>query len=166
MDVSSPEVWRWIFLAAAVAFAVGEIAAAGTFFFLPFAAGAAVGALAAFAGAPIWAAGAGFLVVSAAASAFLWPLGRRLDRSAPQAAVGATRWAGREAYVVETIPAGVGGTGLVRLDREEWRAQSIIGAAIPAGSTVLVSRVDGTRLMVLPLEEPLEIPALPDADPA
>ncbi len=40
MDFGSSETWRWIWLGAAVAFTVGEIAVAGSFFLLPFAAGA------------------------------------------------------------------------------------------------------------------------------
>ena len=66
-------------------------------------------------------------------------------------------WVGRQAYVLRDIPSGPGATGLIRLDREEWRAESLMGMPIRAGSTVLVSRVDGTRLVVLPLEEPTEL---------
>ncbi|MGH9283711.1 MAG: NfeD family protein, partial [Acidimicrobiales bacterium] len=86
----------------------------------------------------------------------LWPLGRHMDRNAPRHAIGATRWVGKQAVVLQDIPAGVGNTGLIRLEREEWRAESLIGTAIRAGSTVLVSRVDGTRLVVVPIEEPSE----------
>ncbi len=159
MDVSSPETWRWIWLLAAVAFTIGEIAVAGTFFLLPFAAGALAAAVAALAGVSVGLEWLAFVVVSALSSAVLWPLGRRLDQRHPMHAVGATRWVGRQAYVLRDIPGGPGATGLIRLDREEWRAESLIGAPIPAGSTVLVSRVDGTRLVVVPLEEPTALPA-------
>ena len=154
MDVSSPDTWRWIFLVAAVVFTVGEIAVAGTFFLLPFGVGALAAALAAFAGLSVALDWLVFVLVSAGASAVLWPLGRRLDRNNPQHAIGANRWVGRQAYVLRDIPSGPGATGLIRLDREEWRAESLMGVPIRAGSTVLVSRVDGTRLVVLPLEEP------------
>ena len=40
MDLSSPEVWRWIWLGAAVLFGLGELSTAGSFFLLPFAIGA------------------------------------------------------------------------------------------------------------------------------
>ena len=161
VDVSSPDTWRWIFLVAAVVLTVGEIAVAGTFFLLPFGVGALAAALAAFAGLSVALDWLVFVVVSAAASAVIWPLGRRLDRKTPHAAIGATRWVGRQALVTRDIPGMAGGTGMVRLDREEWRAESMIGLPIRAGSTVLVSRVDGTRLVVLPLEEPLEVPQDP-----
>jgi membrane protein implicated in regulation of membrane protease activity len=161
MDVSSPDTWRWIFLIAAVVFTVGEIAVAGTFFLLPFGAGALAAALAAFAGVSVAIEWLIFVIVSGAASAVLWPLGRRLDRKTPHQAIGATRWVGRQAFVTRDIPGIPGSTGMVRLDREEWRAESMMGIPIRTGSTVLVSRVDGTRLVVLPLEEPSQVPQDP-----
>lgn len=161
MDVSSPETWRWIWLALGVACTLGELAVAGSFFLLPFAVGAALAAGAAFLGGSVALEWLLFVAGSGAASAVLWPLGRRLDRRAPHSATGAHRWAGREGYVLSDIPGQPGGTGLIRLDREEWRAESLTGAPIVAGSTVLVSRVDGTRLVVVPLEEPVLDPPVP-----
>ncbi len=155
MDFNSPDTWRWIWVAAAVIFTVGEIAVAGSFFLLPFAAGALVAAVVAFTGGSVGLEWFAFVVVSAIGSAVLRPLAKRLDQG-PTHAIGANRWVGREAYVLRDIPAEPGATGLIRLDREEWRAESLMGVPIPAGSTVLVSRVDGTRLVVLPLQEPLE----------
>lgn len=154
MDLSSPDTWRWIWLAAAVVFTVGEIAVAGSFFLLPFGAGALAAAAVSFLGGAVGFGWLAFVVVSAVCSAVLWPLGRRLDQSSPNAAIGANRWVGRQAYVLKDIPGEPGGTGLIRLDREEWRAESLVGHPIRAGSTVLVSRVDGTRLVVLPIHEP------------
>jgi membrane-bound ClpP family serine protease len=40
-------------------------------------------------------------------------------------------------------------TGMVRVDREEWRAESANGQAIPAGSEVQVVEVKGTRVVVI-----------------
>ena len=154
MDLSSPDTWRWIWLAAAVVFTVGEIAVAGSFFLMPFGAGALAGAAVSFLGGAVGLGWLAFVVVSAVCSAWMWPLGRRLDRNTPHAPVGATRWVGRQGYVLQDIPAEPGGTGLIRLDREEWRAESLVPQRIRAGSTVLVSRVDGTRLIVMPVSEP------------
>lgn len=156
MDWSSPDTWRWAWLVAAVVLTVAEATTAGAFVFLPFAAGATVATVAAFAGAGVAVEWLAFLLASAAASAVLWPLGRRLERRSSAAKVGAGRWAGREGYVLEDIPGGPGGTGLVRLDREQWRAESAVGGPIRRGATVLVTRVDGTRLVVLPLDDPLD----------
>jgi membrane protein implicated in regulation of membrane protease activity len=162
MDLASPEAWRWIWLGMAVLFTVGEITVAGSLFFLPFAIGAAVAAVLSFAGAGVPVGWLAFVAVSGGAMALLWPVGRRLDRTGADSKVGANRWVGREAVVVSPIPPGPGGTGLVRIDREEWRAESLTSHPISSGSTVLVSRVDGTRLVVVPLEEAL--PSLPEVE--
>lgn len=154
MDLGSAETWRWIWLAAAVAFAVGEIAVAGSFFLLPFAGGAVAAAVVALMGGSVGLSWLLFLLVSAACAAVLRPLAHRLDRNSPHQSTGANRWVGRQATVLRDIPGGPGDTGLIRLDREEWRAESQFGVPIKAGSTVLISRVDGTRLVVLPLEDP------------
>jgi membrane protein implicated in regulation of membrane protease activity len=159
MDFGSPETWRWIWLVAVVAFTMGELALAGSFFLAPLAIGALVAALSAFAGVPVAAEWALFLAGSATAFAALRPLSRRLELRAPHAPVGAARWVSREALVIQDIPGSPGGGGRIRLDREEWRAESLTGAPIRAGSTVLVSRVNGTRLVVVPIHEPVaELP--------
>ena len=49
----------------------------------------------------------------------------------------------------ETIPVGPHETGRVRVEREEWRAESVDGSEIAVGATVHVLRVDGTRLIVV-----------------
>lgn len=154
--MNSPETWRWIWLVVAVAASVGEIGLAGSFFLAPFAVGAAAAAAAAFLGLAVTGEWAVFLVVSAAASAALRPLARRLDSQSPRASIGSNRWVSRQGLVLRDIPGGPGGTGLIRLDREEWRAESLTGQPIAAGCTVMVSRVDGTRLVVVPVEEAAE----------
>ena len=154
MDLGSPETWRWIWMVAAVGFVVGELAVAGSFFLAPFAVGALVAAVAAFAGAPVAVEWLLFVVTSAVSFAALRPLARRLDAATPASSVGANRWVSREAVVVEAIGPGTGSTGAIRLDRERWRAESLTGDAIPVGTPVLVSRVDGTRLVVVPSGEP------------
>src|SRR5690606_4830686 len=50
VDMGSPEFWRWVWLVAAAVFTLGEMAVAGSFFLAPFAIGAAVAAILAFAG--------------------------------------------------------------------------------------------------------------------
>jgi membrane protein implicated in regulation of membrane protease activity len=158
MDFGSPELWRWVWLVAVVGFAVGELAVAGSFFLAPFAIGALIAAIGAFAGVPVPVEWALFVGGSAVSFAALRPIARGLERRAPYSPVGAARWVSREALVIEDIPGGPGGGGRIRLDREEWRAESFTGAPIRAGSTVLVSRVDGTRLVVMPLDEPAILP--------
>jgi membrane protein implicated in regulation of membrane protease activity len=95
---------------------------------------------------------AAFVVVSATALAALVPIGRRINSRPGPDRVGATRLNGRRAVVLQEIPPGPHATGRVRVEREEWRAESIDGASIDEGKTVVVLRVDGTRLIVRALE--------------
>jgi membrane protein implicated in regulation of membrane protease activity len=153
MKLGSPEGWRLVWVIVALAFVGAEMLTPAVFFFLPFGVGAAAAAVSAFAGVSVSIEWVVFLVVSAVVFAALFPLGRKLERGGSSHPVGSRRWVGREAYVLSDIPASPGGTGEVRLERERWRAETgIPGVPIPAGTTVLVSQVDGTRLVVLPLD--------------
>src|SRR6266540_4179033 len=82
--------------------------------------------------------------------ASLVPLGRRLEGRDEVHPVGANRWEGRTDTVVTEIPAGKHETGMVRLDRETWRAESTNGMGVAAGATVLVTHMTGTRVIVSP----------------
>jgi membrane protein implicated in regulation of membrane protease activity len=151
MDLESPETWRWIWLAVAVLLGVAEAVTPIAFGFLPMALAAALACILAFAGLALGLEWVAFVLAGAAAYALLLPVGRRITRgSGHGSSVGAERWVGRQAHVIEAIPAR--GTGVVRLDREQWRAESGTDTDIPAGSAVLVTRLDGTRLEVVPLE--------------
>jgi membrane protein implicated in regulation of membrane protease activity len=151
MDLESPETWRWIWLAVAVMLGVAEAVTPIAFGFLPMALAAALACILAFAGVGLGLEWLAFVLSGVAAYALLLPVGRRITRGSGHAtAVGAERWVGRQAHVLEAIPAH--GTGIVRLDREQWRAESGTDTDIPAGSAVLVTRLDGTRLEVVPLE--------------
>lgn len=153
--MDSPEVWRWIWLVAIALFGAAELVTPVAFLFLPFAVGAGAATVAAFLGVDVALEVVLFLLVTAVSYGVLWPIGRRLaTEDGPHHRTGANRWIGREAVVLDAIPAGAGATGTVRLDREQWRAETATGVSIPAGSTVLVTRVDGTRLVVLPLDDP------------
>jgi membrane protein implicated in regulation of membrane protease activity len=150
--VDDPESWRWVWLAVAAAGLGGEILTAGSFFLLPFALGAAAACVAAFVGAGIGLQWAIFVGVSALMAAATRPLAKRVDRIDDQG-VGARRWVGQTALVLDAIPAGHDETGLVRVGREEWRAQTAGNLAVPAGVQVTVIDVLGTRLVVEPLEQ-------------
>ena len=154
--MDSPDAWRWIWLAVTVAFVVAEIALAGSFFMLPFGIGAAAAAVLAFIGVGLIGEWLAFVAVSVVCFAVLRPLGRRLELRHSAEAVGARRWIGQRATVVRAIPAGASSTGLIRIHGEEWRAESMFGHPIPVGSTVKVVRIDGTRAVVLLLEEPAD----------
>lgn len=148
--LDSPEIWRWIWAGTAVAFYVGEMATAGSFFALPFALGATLATVLAFIGVGVTWQWLGFVVASGVASAVLWPLAKRLDRrgSPSEGTPGSRRWIGQRAEVIQSIPGGVAQTGVIRLEREEWRAESADGSPIEAGTVVQVLRIDGTRAVV------------------
>jgi membrane protein implicated in regulation of membrane protease activity len=152
MDLDSADAWRWIWLIAAAVFGIAELAVPGTFFMVSFAAGAIAAAVVSFAGMDPVGGWIVFVSVTAVALLLLLPLGRRLNRGDPQggSGVGSDRWAGRTAVVIEDIPGGVHATGLVRIEREEWRAESVDGAPVGAGTEVHVVGVDGTRVVVAP----------------
>ncbi len=164
MDLNEPETWRWIWLAAAFVFAVGEITLIGTFFLLPFGVGAAAACVSAFLGHTVLTTWVVFVIGSVIAFLALWPLGRKLDRATmpDSEGVGAQRWQGRPAVILEDIPAGPSATGLARVDREEWRAESMDDTPIPAGTTVRVVRVDGTRVIVEMVERDTSQSPAPD----
>lgn len=148
--MESPEEWRWIWLLAALFFLFAEMATPGSFFLLPFAVGAAVAALLAFVDVNVAVEMTVFIVVSLATVFALRPLARRLDQSGTDIGIGAKRLLGQKATVLEEIPGGHE-LGLVRVDREQWRAESLDGTAIPSGATVTVAEVQGTRVLVAPL---------------
>jgi membrane protein implicated in regulation of membrane protease activity len=56
--------------------------------------------------------------------------------------------------VLQDIGAGPDGSGLVRVGREDWRAQSLDGSAIAAGAVVRIVEVRGTRVVVHPVSSP------------
>jgi membrane protein implicated in regulation of membrane protease activity len=145
--------WGWLILA--LVFFVGELLTAG-FFLVAFGIGAALAAVAAFAGLDIlWQLGI-FVVVSAIA---VFSLRRFADSVSPtrqRAQVGIDRVLGKKAVVIESINA-LNGTGIVRVDAEEWRAlPEDRTQIIPEKSTVEVLEVDGTRLIVRPLSPPVD----------
>jgi membrane protein implicated in regulation of membrane protease activity len=129
------------------------MASAGAFFLLPFAVGGAVAAVLAFAGVPVAFEWLAFVGVSVAGVVATRPLARRLDFDSPSEGIGARRWIGQTATVIEAIPTGIQETGLVRLGREQWRAESLEGLAIDPGTVVKVVDLTGTRLVVWPLDQ-------------
>jgi len=145
--MDTPEEWRWIWLVATAVFSIGEMASPGSFFLAPFAVGALVASILAFAGVSVGIEWIVFLLVSVATLAALRPLAHRLDRNALDHGVGARRLVGSRATVLQDIP-GDSELGMVRVDREQWRAQSTDGSPIAAGTVVRVAEVQGTRVIV------------------
>ena len=140
------ESWRWIWLVLAVLLAVGEMTTPGSFFLAPFALGAAVAAVLAFADASLVVQWAAFLGVSVVAFAALRPVARRLDRQGHADGVGSRRLIGATGVVVDAVEPG--GAGLVRIGSEEWRAVADAEQHIATGARVRIDDVRGTKVVV------------------
>jgi membrane protein implicated in regulation of membrane protease activity len=148
-DVNN-ESWRWVWTLFALGMGIGEMFTAG-FFLLPFAIGAAAAAVLAWLGVALVAQWLVFFGVSAIAFAYLRKFIDRQDDNV-QPRIGANRWLGAKGVVLQDIDP-IGATGMVRIDTEEWRAYSEDGTAIPSGTAVIVTDVQGARLVVSPLGE-------------
>ena len=67
----------------------------------------------------------------------------------------ADRLIGRETLVTEPID-DLRATGAVRIDGVLWTARSETGANIPENAVVTVTRIEGAKLFVRPVEVPVE----------
>lgn len=142
------ELWRWLWTIFAITVGIGEIFTAG-FFLLPFAIGGAAAAILAWVSAPIIAQWLVFFGVSTISLVYLRRfIGRQDEGEQPR--VGANRWIGSEGIVLQGIDPH-SGAGMVRILNEEWRAAA--PGKIPAGSKIVVTQVDGARLIVERLED-------------
>lgn len=142
------ELWRWLWLGLAVVMGIGEVVTAG-FFLLPFVVGAGVAAVMSWIGLSVLAQWLVFFGISLLSWAVLHRYIKRQD-SGGQPQLGANRWLGATGLVLEDIEQ-ISSKGMVRIFGEEWRATVEAGEDnIPAGDTIEVIRVEGTRLVVVP----------------
>ena len=143
------DVW-WVWFVVAAVFAIAEIFTAG-FFILWFGVGAAVaGVLAAIGLSSAWQ-WIAFIIVSSLLVMLSRRFAERFSRPQPDG-IGANRLIGKQAVVLEAID-NLRNAGRIRLDKEEWRAESETGDPIASETVVTVSRVDGTRAIVRPYRQ-------------
>ncbi len=145
------DVWSWGWLILGAVLLVGEIVTAG-FFLLVFGIGALGSFLVAVLGGSVLWQWITFLVVSTLAFAFSRRFAEKVNKGPEDYGVGAERYTGDRAWVIETIDAAAA-TGMVRIDREEWRADSSDNSVIQAETWTEIVRVDGTRMVVKQAEE-------------
>ena len=143
------EVW-WIWMIIAAFFIVAEIFTAG-FFLLWFGVGAGVAGVLALLGLGAGWQWGSFLVLSGVLFAVSRRFAERFTQEQPPG-IGADRFVGKKGVVLEEID-NIKDTGRVRIDKEEWRADSDTGETIPVGKSIEVTGIDGTHLMVKVLEE-------------
>jgi len=143
----------WLWLALAAVFVIGEIFTAGFFLFWFGMGSAAAGILALLGLGPGWQWGA-FIVVSGVLLAVSTRFAERYSKKQPPG-IGADRFSeliGKRGVVIEEINHQKN-TGLIRIEKEEWRADSETSGVIPMGERVEVMKVAGTHLIVKPLKE-------------
>ena len=131
-------------------FVVGENFTAG-FFLLWFGIGAAAAGLVALIGYGMVAQLTVFVVVSLLLFVVSRRFANRFSDEQP-AGVGANRFIGAQGVVLQSID-NLENTGRVRIAREEWRADSESGRRIEEGKQVVVTRIEGTHLVVKPIQE-------------
>lgn len=141
------QIWQWLWTIGALVMGIGEIFTAG-FFLLPFAIGAAGAAVLAWLGVNLLAQWLVFFALSTISFAYLRRYIRRQDEE-EQPRVGANRLLHAEGLILEPVDP-VAGTGMVRIENEEWRATTDGAAPIPAGTWVRVDEIRGTRMVVTP----------------
>ena len=149
-DEVNDESWRWVWTFLALGMGIGEIFTAG-FFLLPFAIGAAAAAVLSWFGVALVAQWLVFFGVSAISFAYLRKFIDRQDQ-AVQPRIGANRWLDARGIVLTEIDPDTA-SGMVRIDAEEWRAVSDDNSRIPVGAKVVVTDVQGSRLVVSSLED-------------
>ena len=150
--------WAIIFLVGGLSLSAAEIAAPGLVL-LPFGLGAVIASGAGFLGSSPLAQSIIFVVASAILFLALRPVGRRLNSVDTDEGIGARRLVGAQGVVLQQIPAD--DSGLVRIDRETWRAEAPGDGLLPSGTGITVTEVRGTRLIVTPVAPP----SIPPAEP-
>ena len=142
MDESDLLKVAWVVVA--VILAAGEIVAPGMVL-LPFAIGAGFAAIPAFMETAFVIQLLVFLVASAIAFVALRPFAKRMNSGTPDG-IGSRRLINAIGTVIGPIDPIDG--GMVRIDREEWRAETADGSSVDLDVTVRVIDVKGTRVVV------------------
>jgi membrane protein implicated in regulation of membrane protease activity len=129
---------------------IGEIFTAGFFLIFLSIGSAAAGILALLGvGRPAQ------IIVFIIVSGILFVFGRRFaDRVTEKQppGIGADRFIGQKGVVLESID-NSSNRGSVRIGQDEWRAISESGEIIQKGTMVEVTKIDGTRAVVKPIEK-------------
>jgi membrane protein implicated in regulation of membrane protease activity len=140
-----PSNYWWIWLILAAIFIVAEIFTAGFFIFW-FGIGAALAGILALLGVGVLWQWLSFVIIAALLVIISRRFAERFTKQQPPG-IGADRFIGKKGVVLEDIN-NLENTGRVRIDKDEWRADSETEAMIKKGSKVVVTRVDGTHLVV------------------
>lgn len=114
-----------------------------------FCAGCLPALAAAACGAPLWLQILLFVVVSAVCFALLYPrLKRRIQKN--RQPTNADMALDQICIITETID-NLAGTGTAVIGGKTWTARSADGSVIPSGARARVARIEGVKLIVLPV---------------
>lgn len=137
------QVWAALF----VLFLIAELSS-GSLYVLCFAVGAVVALLASFV-CGLYAQVIIFAVVSLLSIFMLRPVALKyLHKGEDKRVSGAEAIIGRKGRVSQTIEAG--GFGRVAIDGDDWKAESVDGQEIPAGTSVVVVSIESIIIKVKP----------------
>lgn len=140
-----PMFWLWIALLGIFIVVEGATVALVSIWFI---AGAALAAVFALCGLPIWSQCVAFAVVSAVLLIFLRPFLRKyIDSKKVNTNVDAL--IGRKAVVAEAID-NLHGKGAVSVGGNVWTARSINEETIAADTVVIIRRIEGVKAFVEP----------------
>lgn len=147
-----PHIWLWVWVALAVILFIAEIFTAG-FFLLPFGIGAAIAAVLEF----VWPGSIteqwiAFVGVSSLLLVGVRRFANKVTHEPPVKVAG-DRLLGKTGMVIERLDPD-SGAGVVRVEREEWRAEAPGYGPLETGIEIEVVSVVGTRLVVKPAEKP------------
>ena len=142
------EIW-WIWVIIGVIFIIGEIFTAG-FFLIWFGVAAIIAGIIAFFELSVVWQGVAFVIISAILLAGTRRLANRFTKKQPPG-IGADRFIDKTGIVLEEIDNDKN-TGRIRVEEDEWRADSLEGNIIPKNSKVQVIKVEGTHMVVKKIE--------------
>ena len=154
MPVTTFNFWGWVILA--ILLGVAEILTGG-FFMLPFACGAVVAAIITLTGATLLWQLVGFAATTGAAFVVARIYLARHNASPTQPIAG-NRLIDQTGIVTHAIDPTTG-AGMVRVNRERWRADSGDSTSIPEGANVRVTAIVGTHVIVEPISNESANPA-------
>jgi membrane protein implicated in regulation of membrane protease activity len=149
-----PDIWPWIWLGAAVTFALVElIFVGGSFIILPWAVSAFLAAILAFYDVPVEVQWTVFVFGGAILFYVLYRWAQHFMRETPKMpGVGADRLVGLTGIVTTEIsPDDEDRKGRVRVEGEVWGALADGDGGIPVGQRVTVLAMKGTRVVVAPV---------------
>jgi membrane protein implicated in regulation of membrane protease activity len=158
--------WPWVWLGIAVFFAIIELTVlAGTFVLLPFSISAFAASLLGFYDVPIEYQWLMFVGGGAALWVFLYRYAKRFaGENEMSPGVGADRVVGLTAIVTAAIdPDDTDRRGRVSVQGEVWGALTELDTPLAEGSKVRVTSVNGTRVVVEPLD--FSAPSPPTSPP-